>query len=649
MKKTILYPFSFLFALILLTIVSCDDKDDSSQLSETKVQKSKLSGFIEKGPFINGSSVSIWELDSKLLQTGRSFNATTDNKGFFEINSAMEFVSSYIKLSVNGFYFNEITALQSSSQITLEAIADIKDKNSINANLITHLEYKRVLYLINNEKKNFSEAKKQAEKELLACFLITDKEVDPETTSITDNNVQANILIAISSILLQSVENESAKDAKFTELINNFRDDLEKDGQINDTLKELIKAASFRLNYKKIKDNIENRYYELGQKVTVGNFHYFIDGDGDGILADEDYEVDEGHGMLEPEEYFQTEEHFKIALTGMVSQHILRAVQQSYLFDALFTHSINYNNSVDFSLRDIYNHQINSINPSIGDLWMAYYKAITQINLVIEKGEKKEEFLKYKYAGMVYRAYCYLNMVELWGGVPLVVNVPNIDDGYLPRAPKEDIYAFIIGELSEAEKYLPEEGNGVICSKYLAEALLARACIRQSRFSETLSHTSKIIGSNKYQLCTNYSDIFRSPNKEIFFSFLDIEQNNSFFNQLIRKGEETPMIRYAEILLIGAEANLELGNLSEAIQQINQVKIRNGRALISESASTKEIKNALLEEYEYDLTKEGLTLSVLKRFHLAETILQIPEYMTLLPIPQIVIDADPYITQNSGY
>ncbi|MDR2920051.1 MAG: RagB/SusD family nutrient uptake outer membrane protein [Tannerella sp.] len=648
MKKNILYLFSFLFALTLLTVVSCNDNDDPSPLPVTPVQKSKLSGLIEKGPFINGSSVSVWELDGALLQTGNSFSATTNNEGFFEINSAMEFASSYVKLSVNGFYFNEITAQQSSSQINLEAIADIKDKNSINANLITHLEYKRVLYLINNEKKSFAEAKKQAEKELLACFLITDKEIIPETASITNDNEQANILIAISSILLQSVENESAKDAKFTELINNFRDDLEKDGEINDNLKELIKEASYRLNYKKVKENIKNRYNELGKTVMVGNFHYFIDGDGDGALADEDYEIDEENNILEPEEYFKTEEQFKIALTAMVSQPVSRAAKQSYLFDALFTHSIN-DNLADFSLREIYNHQIYSTNSMANDLWTAYYRAITQINIVIEKGEKKEEFLKYKYAGMVYRAYCYLNMVDLWGGVPLIVMAPNIDAINYYRAPKEDVYAFIIGELSEAEKHLPEEGDGVICSKYLVEALLARACIRQNRFSEALSHTSKIIESNKYQLCTNYNDIFRTSNKETFFSFPATEEESPAFSQLIRKGEETPMIRYAEILLIAAEANLGQGNLSKAIQLINQVKARNGRTLINESASTKDIQNALLEEYENDLTKEGLWLSVLKRFSLAESTLQIPEYMTLLPIPQRVIDTDPYINQNSGY
>lgn len=645
MRKTILYLFSFLSAFILLTFISCDDKDNSSPLEIEPIQKSKLNGFIEKGPFANGSDVSIWELDANLSQTGKSFSATTNNEGFFEINNAMDFASSYVKLSVNGYYFNEIRGDLSSSRITLEAIADIKEKNSINANLITHLEYKRVLHLINKEKKNFAEAKKQAGKELLACFLIKDKEIIPEAASITDNNTQANILIAISSILLNAVEYESAKDAKFTELINNFRDDFEKDGAINDDLKEIIKGASYRLDYVTVKNNIEHRYQELDKNVTVGNFHYFIDGDNDGILADEDYDIVPKDNIDDGPQF--TDEDFKLVITDVL-QEVSNATKQVYLFDALFTNSIEYY-STSYSLDDIYNHQISSSNSWVNDLYGTYYKAIQRTNLIIEKAEK-EEFAKYRYTSMIYRAYCYLTMVELWGDVPLVTKTLNInDDMYLPRAPRDEVYQFIVNELKEAEKHLPEEGDYMICSKHLASALLARTYLQQARFSEALSAATRIMESNKYQLASNYNDIFKPANKETFFSFIANDGDDPTFNQLIRKGQETPMIRYAEILLIAAEANLNLNQYNKAIELINQVRVRNNRTQLSEGASTDDIRNTLLEEWEKDLIKEGAWFFALKRFGMAESTLQIPEYMTLLPIPQREIDLNHKMAQNPGY
>ncbi len=636
---------SFFFILFLL--ISCNNDEKFSPGEEPEpIQKSELAGFVEKGPFINGSSVSIWELDASFSQTGKSFSATTNNEGFFEITNSMEFASNYVKLSVNGFYFNEVTGEQSSSPIILEAIANIKDRNNINANLITHLEYKRVLYLISKENKKFTEAKKQAEKELLACFLIVNKDITPEIASITDNNMQANILVAVSSILLKSVEGEVAKDAKFTELINNFRDDLEKDGRISEDLKKIIKDASYRLDYMSVKENIKSRYLELGKNVTIGNFHYFIDGDGDGVLSEEDYEFE--LPALELDSYFKTEEDYRKALADVLL-NVSDITKQVYLFDALITHSVN-GDMVSFPLDAIYNYQIRAENIWVGKLYADYYKAIRLVNLIIENGGMKEKYLKYKYAGVVYRAYYYLTMVELWGDMPLILKQPELDEVYdISRTKKEEILDFLVSDLLEAEKYLQEEADGVICTKYLAWALLMRCYLMQADFAGVSSYGSRIIQSNKYQLCPDYTDIFKSSNKEILLSFPVDDENNLPFNQLIQKGPEMPVIRYAEILLLTAEANMRENNTYEAIQLINQVRARNNRSLLNEDASENDVQVALLEEWKTDLLKEGVWFFALKRFGLAEHTLQMPGYMTLLPIPGHEILVSRNMTQNPGY
>lgn len=636
---------SFFFILFLL--ISCNNDEKFSPGEEPEpIQKSELAGFVEKGPFINGSSVSIWELDASFSQTGKSFSATTNNEGFFEITNSMEFASNYVKLSVNGFYFNEVTGEQSSSPIILEAIANIKDRNNINANLITHLEYKRVLYLISKENKKFTEAKKQAEKELLACFLIVNKDITPEIASITDNNMQANILVAVSSILLKSVEGEVAKDAKFTELINNFRDDLEKDGRISEDLKEIIKDASYRLDYMSVKENIKSRYLELGKNVTIGNFHYFIDGDGDGVLSEEDYEFE--LPASEADSYFKTEEDYRKALADVLL-NVSDITKQVYLFDALITHSVN-GDMVSFPLDAIYNYQIRAENIWVGKLYADYYKAIRLVNLIIENGGMKEKYLKYKYAGVVYRAYYYLTMVELWGDMPLILKQPEFNEVYdISRTKKEEILDFLVSDLLEAEKYLQEEADGVICTKYLAWALLMRCYLMQADFAGVSSYGSRIIQSNKYQLCPDYTDIFKSSNKEILLSFPVDDENNLPFNQLIQKGPEMPVIRYAEILLLTAEANMRENNTYEAIQLINQVRARNNRSLLNEDASENDVQVALLEEWKTDLLKEGVWFFALKRFGLAEHTLQMPGYMTLLPIPEHEILVSRNMTQNPGY
>lgn len=62
----------------------------------------------------------------------------------------------------------------------------------------------------------FSQAKEQAEKEILKTFAITDKISTPEKVSLTDNSKDAAILLAISSIMLY--DKSEAEFSEFTAL-----------------------------------------------------------------------------------------------------------------------------------------------------------------------------------------------------------------------------------------------------------------------------------------------------------------------------------------------------------------------------------------------------------------------------------------------
>ena len=126
----------------------------------------------------------------------------------------------------------------SNSQITLKAIANANETKNLNVNLLTHLEYACVKKLV-KDGESFSKAKEQAEKEILKAFAITDKMSTPEKVSLTDNNKDASILLAISSIMLYD-----KSEAEFSEFIAKFSSDLEKDGTIDDnTVKEKIKEG----------------------------------------------------------------------------------------------------------------------------------------------------------------------------------------------------------------------------------------------------------------------------------------------------------------------------------------------------------------------------------------------------------------------
>lgn len=139
-----------------------------------------VSGYSQKGPFINGSKVTVIELESgrNLNQTGNTFESKIQSDdGQFKLNARM-MVSQYVELHAEGYYRNEVTGKNSEAPLTLYAITDVskRDGGIVNINLLTHLEYHRVVYLVTQKKMKVFAAKKQAEREIFALLHIDSKD-----------------------------------------------------------------------------------------------------------------------------------------------------------------------------------------------------------------------------------------------------------------------------------------------------------------------------------------------------------------------------------------------------------------------------------------------------------------------------------------
>ncbi|HHT23785.1 MAG TPA: hypothetical protein GXZ87_10850 [Bacteroidales bacterium] len=236
------------------------------------IKKGSITGSVQKGPFINGTSIEIRELDTVLSQTGKSYNTQiTNNRGSFEIQN-IELVSNYVSLRADGFYYNEISGKKSLSQITLYAISDISDKSTINVNTLSHLEKARVEYLI-SQGAEFSEAKRQAQSEVLNIFgFALSSNQSSELLDITKEGDDNGILLA-SSLILQGLRTES----ELTELLSNISTDLREDGVLSDSSlgSQLINHALY-LNTTSIRKNLEQRYSDIGIEANIPNFEKYI-------------------------------------------------------------------------------------------------------------------------------------------------------------------------------------------------------------------------------------------------------------------------------------------------------------------------------------------------------------------------------------
>jgi hypothetical protein len=267
MKKN----YEFLSIIILFSMImfltNCKKDNYNSSICIQNVI-----GYVQKGPFINGSSVTVYDLQSDLTPTGKSYNTQiTDNKGTFKLSN-ISLSSNYVSLRSDGFYFNEISGKQSSAQITLYTLSDITGKDELNINILTHLEKSRVEYLIKNGM-TFNDAKTQAQKEILAIFNIEKSDIKTsENLNISESGDDNGILLAVSAIL-QGYRSES----ELTELLSNISNDISTDGTLNsDTLgSDLINHAIF-LDTVSIKNNLTKRYSDIGAAANIPVFGNYI-------------------------------------------------------------------------------------------------------------------------------------------------------------------------------------------------------------------------------------------------------------------------------------------------------------------------------------------------------------------------------------
>lgn len=250
-------------------------ESDDDDVVEIIIEKDKLVGLAQKGPFVNGTSVSLFELNESLVQTGKVYNTQiTANNGIFELTDvALE--SKFVSFRADGFYFNEVIGKKSDSQITLYAISDITDKESVNINILSNLERSRVEYLISHGK-SFSEAKKQAQKDVLKIFNIEkddDSIQNSEEMDISKTGDSNAILLAISSIL-----QGYRSDSELTELLSNISQDIKEDGILDSEIlgSDLVKHAKY-LVASRILTNLQNRYTEIGLNPDFPDFEKYIE------------------------------------------------------------------------------------------------------------------------------------------------------------------------------------------------------------------------------------------------------------------------------------------------------------------------------------------------------------------------------------
>ena len=195
----------------------------------TPISLDSLVGFTQKGPFLKGSTVYLYELSDgrTLKQTNGNFTSkiSSDN-GRYKF-SARDLVSQYAMVVVDGYYRNEVTGAASDAPIRLTALTDMRKRSSVNVNLLTHMEFDRVYNLVTRgdstgKKLTVKHAKRQAQREILKQFhIVLNDSTDAEDMDVFGSTDADAALLAV-SILLQGDSNSSALSVLLTEISNDI-------------------------------------------------------------------------------------------------------------------------------------------------------------------------------------------------------------------------------------------------------------------------------------------------------------------------------------------------------------------------------------------------------------------------------------------
>ena len=282
MEKSSVLKWSKFFGVLAVSTMfwACSSSDDKSVAGGSTedagivaIKDLDVAGVTQKGPFVKGSAVTVQGIDCKTLkQTDEHFEGEVkSDKGDFTVKE-VSLKSTCALFEVTGLYRSEITGKKSSKELTLRALTDLKDRENVNINILTNLEYERLLHLVTEKGKTFAEAKAQAEAEVLAAFDIAGSFEEFENLNIFESGDGNAALLAV-SVMMQA----KTDDAGLAKRLDKFTDSFAETGNWKDsatkaTIADWAAGAIAGNGLDSIRKNIES--WDIGD--TVAAFEKYI-------------------------------------------------------------------------------------------------------------------------------------------------------------------------------------------------------------------------------------------------------------------------------------------------------------------------------------------------------------------------------------
>ncbi len=249
------------------------DSADVAEIEIKKVESVTLTGYAQKGSFADGSTVTVYGLDSALEKTKTKFTGKVEGgKGAFTVKD-ISLESQYALVEVLGFFENEVSGKMTSlTKTRLAALVDLSEGSTVksNVNVFTQLELERIKKLVNEDHYNVVAAKKQAFKELSAIFGNDNGEVKTSTDLSLDDATSAGKALLASSIMM--VGTQSMK--MLADHMDDFSVDFAENGSWDDALLKTSIADDLSTNVDLAA--VRNNVKAFGYAAKATDFDKFV-------------------------------------------------------------------------------------------------------------------------------------------------------------------------------------------------------------------------------------------------------------------------------------------------------------------------------------------------------------------------------------
>lgn len=135
------------------------------------------------------------------------------------------------------------------------------------------------------------------------------------------------------------------------------------------------------------------------------------------------------------------------------------------------------------------------------------------------------------------RVWHYFKLTSRWGNVPFFLEPATIESAIQPPTPKEEILEKLFPLAEEIANRLPENeytSDAYMFNRYSFKSLIMRYALFNGRYELAARLAKEIMDSGKYQLHSNYADLFNykadKTNKEFIMKFDMASHDNSATN-----------------------------------------------------------------------------------------------------------------------